>query len=209
MPTSLKKHMKSKLPLLALALAGICASALAAPVDSFDNLGTFGWHDQTSLMFQDNSVFHEGTGSMRVDFTQTSSWDDWVTSKDFWSPNQLNWSAYDRLSFWTKVSDMSGRERIDEIALWDLSGKRAGFVVPAPTTTAWTEVIAPFSGFSQDAGFNISEVKALQIKFTTWDTRAPGTSSVWLDNMQVNVIPEPSALALLGLGSLFLLRRKA
>ena len=147
-------------------------------------------------MSLDTSVFQQGTGSMRVDFTPAANWDDWVTSQDFWSPNQLNWSAYDKLSFWTKVSDVSGKERIDEIALWDLSGKRAGYIVPAPTTTDWTEVIAPFSGFTQDAGFNISEVKALQIKFTTWDTRAPGTSSVWLDNMQVTAIPEPSIMAL-------------
>jgi hypothetical protein len=201
--------MKSKFPLLALALAGICTPALAGQVDSFDNLGTFGWHDQTSLMFQDNSVFHEGTGSMRVDFTQTSSWDDWVTSKDFWSPNQLNWSPYANLSFWTKVSDISGKERIDQITLWDLNGVATRYNVPAPTTTAWTQVVAPFGDFAPEGAFDISQVKAIQIKFTSWDTRAPGTASVWLDNMEVNVIPEPSALALLGLGSLFLLRRKA
>ncbi len=194
---------------MALALAGVCATSQAAQVDTFDDLTDFGWHDQSSLMSLDTSVFQQGAGSMRVDFTPVANWDDWVTSKDFWSPNQLNWSAYDTLSFWTRVSDTSGKERIDEIALWDLSGKRAAYVVPAPTTTAWTEVVAPFSGFSQDAGFNISEVKALQIKFTTWDTRAPGTSSVWLDNMQVNVVPEPSIMALVGLGFLLMLRRKA
>jgi len=200
--------MKKALPIIALALAGICAPAPALQVDSFDNLATFGWHDQTSLMYSDTSVFHEGTGSMRVDFTQVSSWDDWVTSKDFWSPNQLNWSAYDLLSFWTKVSDLSGKERIDQITLWDLAGVASRYNVPAPTTTDWAQVIAPFSAFAPEGPFDISQVKAIQIKFTTWDTRAPGTGSVWLDDMQVNVIPEPSALALLSLGCLFLLRRK-
>ncbi len=203
--------MKSRLPLLALALAGICATSPAAQVDTFDNLTTLGWHDQSSLMFLDTSIFQQGTGSMRVDFTPNSSWDDWVTSQDFWSPNQLDWSAYASLSLWTKVSDISGKERIDQITLWDLAGHPSRYNLPSPTTTDWTEVIAPFSGFTPEGAFDISQVKAIQIKFTTWDTRAPGTSSVWLDNMQVIAIPEPSTMALigLGLGSLLLRRRKA
>jgi hypothetical protein len=203
--------MKIKLPLFTLALAGVCATSQAAMFDSFDNLSTSGWHDQSGLMFLDTAVFQQGTGSMRVDFTPAANWDDWVTSQDFWSPNQLNWSAYDKLSFWTKVSDLSGRERIDQITLWDLGGVATRYNVPAPTTTGWTEVIAPFSGFAPEGAFDISQVKAIQIKFTTWDTRAPGTGSVWLDNMQVTVVPEPSIMALvgLGLGSMLLLRRRA
>jgi hypothetical protein len=203
--------MKTKLSLLALALAGICTTSQAAQVDTFDNLSTLGWHDQSSLMFLDTVVFEQGTGSMRVDFTPAASWDDWVTSQDFWSPNQLNWSSYDELTLWTKVSDLAGKERIDQITLWDLSGRATRYNLPSPTTTDWGQVVIPFSSFVPDnQPFNFGEVKAIQIKFTTWDTRAPGTGSVWLDNMQVAAIPEPSIVALvsLGLGSLLVIRRK-
>jgi hypothetical protein len=205
--------MKKLLSLIAAGLAAAGTVSQAAQVDSFDNLGTFGWHDQQSLMFLDTSVFHEGTGSMRVDFLAPppDNWDNWVTSMDFWAPNQLNWSAYATLSFWTKVSDLAGSERIDQITLWDIPGNPTRYNLPLPTSTDWTQVSIPFSSFVPDgASFDFSQVKAFQIKFTTWDTHAPGTSSVWLDDMQVAVVPEPSALALLGLGlgSLLVLRRK-
>ena len=188
-----------------IAIQDVVVSNERTTAASFDLLPFFQNHDRAFS----NVRFMKDKNA--VSFSHEEFPDDWVTSQDFWSPNQLNWSSYDELTLWTKVSDLAGKERIDQITLWDLSGRATRYNLPSPTTTDWGQVVIPFSSFVPDnQPFNFGEVKAIQIKFTTWDTRAPGTGSVWLDNMQVAAIPEPSIVALvsLGLGSLLVIRRK-
>ena len=200
--------MKKILLVTTLAAAGLCTRSQALQVDSFDNLSNLAWTDQQGQMSVDTAVKVEGTGSMRVDFPTAAGaggawWDDWTTSKDF----NANWSSFSSLSLWTKVSDLAGTERIDQITIWDIPGHATRYNLTQPTTTAWTQFNIPLSSFIADnVAVDFTQVKALQIKFTTWDTAVTGSSSVWLDNMQLNTVPEPSAFALLGVGLTALLK---
>jgi len=202
--------MKTKLLVTTLAAAGICIRSQALQVDSFDNLSNLAWTDQQGQMSVDTTVKTEGTGSMRVDFPTAAGagsgwWDDWTTSKDF----NANWSSFSSLSLWSKVSDLSGTERIDQITIWDIPGHATRFNLSQPGTTDWTQFTIPLSSFVPDnTAVDWTQVKAIQIKFTTWDTAVTGSSSVWLDNMQLNAVPEPSAFALVGVGLTVLLKSR-
>lgn len=97
------------------------------------------------------------------------------------------------------------------LSVYDFQGLTQTFPIASGTTVAPTGVLeAPFTGFAGDAGFDWSQVMEATIWFsygydsavsnTNADKKAAWSGSVTMTEFSIASVPEPSTLALCGLG---------
>jgi hypothetical protein len=202
-------------------LAGVLSvSAQAMVLDNLNNISGTQWIETrgTSLMVQ-SSFSHDGGGSMEIKFGQAAPVWDIVPQRYFHagnppvSPppynNQLNMldPTTNTITLWVYADAAAAKARINQIILFSYAtSSPARYQVPV-FTPGWNQVVAPRSEFvvdNADPAFLWSGIQTFQLWTTTWDTR--GTSSLFIDDIQL--VPEPATMAVLGLGSLIALRRR-
>lgn len=200
-------------------LGVLCAAAQAMVLDTMDNIAATQWIETrgTTLM-QQSSFAHEGSGSMRIAFEQTSSVWDIVPQRYFYSLNppttpphnnglDMTNPATSTLTFWIYSDAQAGSANVVQVLLWDAygtAGSPARFDVPDVPGAGWQKIVAPRTAFTAPTGFHWEYIQTFQFWISTWDTR--GTSSLFIDDIQL--VPEPAAMAVFGLGALFAIRRK-
>lgn len=152
-------------------------------LESFDNFAANGWYDayNTGLMLQSVSpdIFYEGAGSLRVKFeARTTQWDV-VPMRTF--PSEINIAGKSiSIMVWT---DLVNGSKLNQIILFDSSGKYARFTITKPTVAGWTKIIAPISSFVPDGAVpDYTKIKTMQLWCTTWNT--PG-NSIYLDDLRI------------------------
>lgn len=199
----------------------MCAGAQAMVLDTMDNIAGTQWIETrgTALM-QQSSFSHEGTGSMRIAYEQNTNPNLWdvVPQRYFYSLNppftpphnnglDMTNPAFNTLTFWVYSDAQAGSANVVQVLLYDAYGSPgpAKFDVADVPGGGWQKIVAPQSAFhSAPAGFHWEYIQTFQFWISTWDTR--GTTSLYIDDMQL--VPEPATIAVLGLGALFAARRK-
>ena len=157
-------------------------------LESFDNFAANGWYDgyATGLMVQSIApdLVYEGTGAMRAKFESRTSTQWSIAPTKSLSPT-LDFSGK-TLSFWL-WTDLVNDSILNQVIIFDTSGKAARFTVPRPSTVGWTKIIAPITSFVPDAGaVDYSHIGTVQLWFSTWDT--PG-NSLYIDDLRLVSVP--------------------
>lgn len=151
-------------------------------IDSFNDLTNWqGLGTQGSL---DTTVFHEGTGSMKITYGSGLGWDVAPYKNQTYN---FNYASPAMFTFWEK-SALTGKERLNQLILTDTGNHVARFTCTLPANTNWNKVSCPLSGFVIDGGatFDWANVRTIQIWFTSWDTMG---SAVWIDDLQIQAVP--------------------
>lgn len=200
----------------ALLLVGSISQAML--LDSMDDIVATGWSELrgTTLMQQSNFTRNGIGGSMKLAYNETSTEWDLEPHRHFHagsppvSPppyhNQLDFTnpETNTLVFWFYKDADAGRAKINEVIVNDYLGNFARFSVPE-VGIGWTQIVAHRDNFVLDGQDMLwSGIQGFRFWVSTWDER--GTSAIYIDDLQL--VPEPATLAVLGLGSLFVFRRR-
>jgi hypothetical protein len=200
----------------------MCASAQAMLLDNMSNISGTQWVETRGTPTMAQSAFgHDGNGSMEIKFGIAAPAWDIVPQRYFdaahppvsgpWPyDNQLNMMdpTTNTITMWVYADQSAAKARVNQIILFSYAtGSPARFDVPLFATAGWNKIIAPRTSFAvenNDPAFLWSGIQTFQLWTSTWDTR--GTSSLFIDDIQL--VPEPATMTVLGLGSLLALRRK-
>ncbi len=134
---------------------------------------------------------------------------------DGWSPSQFRLGLSHDPGTWTAVGDwqtaVGGSDWTNDDATTGMTDMGGGLYMyeadPGAGTWLWKAVV---TGSWDAVGFNERSVNAGNQEFTLVEGE---TAQMWVNafdgTIQLNVIPEPASLALMGLGGLLMLRRRA
>ncbi len=140
-----------------------------AQFDSTDDVAGSGWGPAASLgvastLSQDNSIFVEGTGSLRDDLDFTLNPSGWGgAARSFPGPGTWNWSAFNRLAFWM---NSSAPVSIDAyVDLQDGLGFNSS-LSRGVVSGGWARYVFDLSTF----GGNLSQIDRVEIRFDGYDS---------------------------------------
>lgn len=128
-------------------------------------------------------------GAGRYGWTNSGGWAGWSANLADTVDPDYNLTAYQSLSFDAKLA-AAGSESLK--IFFATSAGDSGKIDAVVTSADWTTFTIPFSSFS---GFNPATARGV-----TFGDFASTTGEVLFDNVQVNAIPEPASLLLLGSG---------
>ncbi len=148
---------------------------------------------QNTIMFQSDSNFTEGTGSMLIDFTLFTLKPDvtpslaFIPALDFTDGNDWAFTMW----VWTDLGNDSG---LHQMILHDVSDRLGRYTVPTPSTYGWVKVTAPIDDFLWEEGEtdgvpNISAAQAnldaiLWIEMWTHEWPIDG-NEIYLDDLRI------------------------
>jgi hypothetical protein len=204
-------------------------AAQAIVLDNMDNvMNTSGglWHDERAYnppLLKQNTlpIFNEGTGSMMIDYGVFDGGQyDVVPRAHIVLPTLTSEMAF---TFSWYKGNTDGPEHVRQIILYsnNLGDAVARFDVATgeqSISVGWHDVVAPISGFYVTQGtFDWSDVDTIDFWVSCWgyvgDWGAEGSyqimptnTPVYIDNLQL--IPEPATMSLLGLGAMALIKRR-
>lgn len=151
-----------------------------------DNLGK--WSDAWSGGGSTNYLVSDASAG-KYGWTNSGGWAGWSANLADTADPDYDLTAYQSLSFDAKLA-AAGSESLK--VFFATSAGDSGKIDAVVTSAGWTTFTVPFSSFS---GFNPATARGV-----AFGDFASTTGEVLFDNVQVNAIPEPASLLLLGSG---------
>ena len=130
--------------------------------------------------------------------------------------NQFGWSSNWDMPAWLMV-EFDDVYTIGSVGVWWGSHKHDYSISLSMDSIDWTTVVGPAISINEEAGpmlhelFSITPIDAKYIRMDITSTSAPSTHifPASVQELEAYTVPETATLALLGLGGLFLRKRKS
>ena len=130
--------------------------------------------------------------------------------------NQFGWSSNWDMPAWLMV-EFDDVYTIGSVGVWWGSHKHDYSISLSMDSIDWTTVVGPAISINEEAGpilhelFSITPIDAKYIRMDITSTSAPSTHifQASVQDLEAYTVPEPATLALIGLGGLFLRKRKS